>query len=441
MRRVLIVSPHFPPDSTAGTHRARLIAPRLREHGWEPTVLTVDPRDYEGALDPVLAESVPAGLRVIRSRAWPARLTRPLGIGDLGLRAFDGLWREASHLLARETFDALFITIYPAYTALLGPLLKKRFGVPFVLDYQDPWVGEWGLTVGPGASGRPNLRSRLTRVAAEWLEPLALCAADAVTAVSRGTYEPALRRNPRAQPKATAELPIGWDERDFEFARARRARHSTDRLIPAGDALVHLVGIGTLPPTMLDSLRAFFAALARLRERDPVRGGAIRVHFLGTSSLRSDRAPLVALPVAREFGLQDLVTEAPARLNYFDALRALDEATAVLLLGTNEPHYTPSRMFTAMLSGRPLLAMFHADSPATGLLRRFGGPPAVHLIGYGNDRPVAACVDEVYAAIDALASHPSYDPAQVDRRVLEATSAPVLGGRLAAIFDRVAVRG
>ena len=68
-RRVLLVSPHFPPDSTAGTHRARLLAPRLSEHGWAATVLTVDSRDYEGALDPVLAESVPADLRVVRSRA------------------------------------------------------------------------------------------------------------------------------------------------------------------------------------------------------------------------------------------------------------------------------------------------------------------------------------------------------------------------------------
>src|SRR5262249_4723624 len=115
VRRVLFISPHFPPDSTAGTHRARLLAPRLPQHGWEPTVLTVDPADYEGPLDPALADSVPGTLRVVRARAWPARLTRSLGVGDLGLRAFEGLWREATHLLTRERFDAVFITIYPTY--------------------------------------------------------------------------------------------------------------------------------------------------------------------------------------------------------------------------------------------------------------------------------------------------------------------------------------
>src|SRR5437667_2089991 len=91
VRRVLFISPHFPPDSTAGTHRARLLAPRLAEHGWEPTVLTVDPAGYDGALDTALADSVPASVRVVRARAWPTRLTRPFGLGDLGLRSFDGL--------------------------------------------------------------------------------------------------------------------------------------------------------------------------------------------------------------------------------------------------------------------------------------------------------------------------------------------------------------
>ena len=100
MRRVLFVSPHFPPDSSAGTHRVRLLAPHMAAHGWEPTVLTVDRRDYEGRPDDGLAASVPENLRVIRARAWPATVTRGLGIGDLGLRAYRGLKHTATALLA-----------------------------------------------------------------------------------------------------------------------------------------------------------------------------------------------------------------------------------------------------------------------------------------------------------------------------------------------------
>jgi len=68
MRRVLFVTPHFPPDGSAATHRVRLLAPHMAAHGWEPTVLTVDSRDYEGRLDAALAASVPADLRNRASR-------------------------------------------------------------------------------------------------------------------------------------------------------------------------------------------------------------------------------------------------------------------------------------------------------------------------------------------------------------------------------------
>ena len=153
-------------------------------------MVTVDPRDYEGRLDPGLASLVPAELRVVRCRAWPARWTRRIGIGDLGLRAFAGLRRACADLLRRERFDALFITIYPTYPALLGPILKRQFGVPFVLDYQDPWVGAWGEAVGAGPNGRPDIKSRLTRAVARRLEPRAVRAADAITTVSAPTVSP-----------------------------------------------------------------------------------------------------------------------------------------------------------------------------------------------------------------------------------------------------------
>src|SRR4029077_9403858 len=63
-RRVLVVSPHFPPDSSAASHRVRLLAPHLEEAGWSPTVVTLERSAYEGRLDPGLE-----GLRTSSPRA------------------------------------------------------------------------------------------------------------------------------------------------------------------------------------------------------------------------------------------------------------------------------------------------------------------------------------------------------------------------------------
>jgi hypothetical protein len=400
-------------------------------------VLTVDPRDYEGALDPALAASVPGDLRVVRSRAWPVRLTRPLGVGDLGLRAFEGLWREASHLLSHERFDALFVTIYPTYPALLGPLLKRRFRVPFVLDYQDPWVGAWGHSVGGGANGHPDFRSRATRYVATRLEPIALRSADGVTAVSRATFEQALARTAGARPLATAELPIGWDARDFTFLASRPR---APRPMPGGDGLVRIAYVGTLLPTGFETLRAVCAALARLRERDASMASRIRLDFFGTSNQRSADAAARALPIAREIGVGDLVTEHPARLDYFDALQTLVDASAVLLMGSSEPHYTPSKVFPAMLSGRPILAVVHADSTASDLLRRFGAPPAVRLVTFVGERTATTRVDEIATHLCELVRSPTFDEHRPDPRVLDPVSAGALAGRLADVLDRVSAQ-
>jgi glycosyltransferase involved in cell wall biosynthesis len=425
MRNVLMISPHFPPDSTAATHRVRLLAPHLPAHGWQPTVLTVDPSDYEGRLDPALLASVPPEVRVVRTRAWPASASRAVGVGDLGIRAFRGLWRAASALLTAEQFDAVFITIYPSYPALLGPLLKRRFTFAFVLDYQDPWVGEWGRTAGPLAGGRPDLKSRVSRFVSTRLEPHALEAADAVTAVSSATFEQALERTPAARPRRCAELPIGWDRRDLEFAGG------SPRVVP-DDGLVHLSYVGTLLPTGFDTLHAVLQAAAALRAHNPA-ADRLRLHFFGTSNQRTDSPPRV-LPVAAEYGLTGIVTEHAPRLDYFEALRVLRDSTAVLLMGSRDRHYTPSKVYPALAARRPVFAVMHEASTASDLLRRVGRAPAVRLVTYG-DEPPQACVDAIANELSVLIAHPCHESASIDESVLDAVSACSLAGTLAKVFE------
>jgi hypothetical protein len=352
-------------------------------------------------------------------------MSRRFAFGDLGMRAFHGLWRGASTLLSNERFDALFITIYPTYPALLGPMLKRRFNVAFVLDYQDPWVGEWGRSVGPAMRGRPNLRSRTSRIVATHLEPLALKAADGVTAVSCATYEQALARTPAAMPRALAELPIGWDRRDLDFLDARPATFPDD-------GLVHMSYVGTLLPAGFDTLRALFAAVVSLRAKSDS-ASRLRLHFYGTSNLRTGDAPARVLAVAAEFGLLDIVTEHAPRLDYFEALGVLRDSTAVLLMGSRERHYTPSKVFPGLVAEKPLLAVMHEASNASDLLKRLGRPPSIRLVTY-DDAMAGARVDAIAAELSALIENPRYCADAVDARVLEPTSACALAGRLASVL-------
>ena len=88
-RTCIIVSPYFPPSTLAGTHRARHLAKHLPAAGWTPVVVTVDEAYHERA-DHSLAALVPASVEVVKVLALSARLCRPLGLGDIGLRALGG---------------------------------------------------------------------------------------------------------------------------------------------------------------------------------------------------------------------------------------------------------------------------------------------------------------------------------------------------------------
>src|SRR5687767_2136292 len=430
-----MIAPHFPPDTGAATHRVRLFAPYLAEFGWEPTVLTVLPSANEGRQDPDLAAMVPGTLRIVRAGAWSPEWTRKIGVGDLGIRAFTGLYREASRLLGSEKYAALFITIFPTYPALLGPLLKSRFAVPFVLDYIDPWLSAWGKEVGGGRNGAVDTKSRLTRLAASRLEPVAVRAADAITAVSARTYEMIQERIPEIEMTPCFAIPYGGDAADFDYLRAHPRRNPW---FSPNDGDFHICYMGTLLPLGFGTLRAVLSAVALLRESAPHVYRRIRLHFFGTSNQTAGTPEARVLPVARELGVEDRVSEHPLRVDYLDALTIQTEASAILLMGSSEPHYTASKLYPALLSGRPLLAVYHSESSVAGILREVTSPPHAHVITYNEANPAKNQERLIANALQSLIEHPTVHSISWRHEALEAFSARALSRELAGVFDLVA---
>ncbi|MGA7725971.1 MAG: hypothetical protein WCA95_11885, partial [Opitutaceae bacterium] len=65
MKKVLIVSPHFPPINAPDMQRVRMSLPYYRAHGWEPVVLAVG-KDWQlGVTEPNLLSTVPSDVRVV----------------------------------------------------------------------------------------------------------------------------------------------------------------------------------------------------------------------------------------------------------------------------------------------------------------------------------------------------------------------------------------
>jgi Glycosyl transferase 4-like domain len=379
----------------------RLLAPRLSEHGWEPTVVSADPRDLAGSKEPELERFVHGPVRVERVRALGGASGRFLGIGDLGLRTLSSLYRRCRDLLRAESYDAILITLPPHYTALLGPWLHRASGVPYVLDYQDPWVSAWGVTVGGGTGGRPDWKSRVSHRIAQLLEPYSVRKAAGLTAVSHGTLEGLFERRPGLRRLPRAEVPLGGEPLDFACAR-RSPR--PNRFFDPGDGLLHIGYVGTvLPVGGRAVLQGFFAGLALLLERRPELRAKLRLHFVGTSMLSSGAPAPLVLPLAQQAGVGDCVEEHPLRIDYLDTLTVLTQAGAVLLLGGTERHYTASRVYPALLSGTPLLAVYREESTVCDVLRQQGPKETTHLVTFSASEGPQSVREAVAQALDALA--------------------------------------
>ncbi len=439
MKHVLVISPHFPPDTGAASHRMRLLAPHLSAHGWMPTVLTVDPRDIGACTEPELERFVHGPVRVERVRALGGSRGRFLGLGDLGLRSLRSLERRALVLLRSEQYDAILITLPPHYTAILGPRLHRACGVPYVLDFQDPWVSAWGLTVGGGPSATVDWKSRLSRWLALALEPRTLRRAAGLTAVSEGTLEGLLGRNPVLQRLPRAEVPLGGDARDFLRLSASPRRNP---YFDATDGRTHVAYVGTLPPCGgREVLESFLVGAAQFLRKLPQQRSQIRFHFIGTSMRSGGDVSGRRSDVARIADVDDVVDARPHRIEYLDALTVLGDAQAVLLLGSTERHYTASRVFPALLAGKPLLAVYHEASPVCDVLRRYGPPRATHLVTFGDEDGPAATQGPIATALASLFEGSPLRPENSSPPDLGPWTAFALAGRMAGCLSAATGQG
>jgi hypothetical protein len=66
----------------------------------------------------------------------------------------------------------------------------------------------------------------------------------------------------------------------------------------------------------------------------------------------------------------DRVSEVTARAPYLDALRLLCEADFLVLIGSDDPQYSASKVYPYILARRPIVAVVHEKSPVADLLRR-----------------------------------------------------------------------
>ncbi|OHY41062.1 hypothetical protein BCV63_11090 [Cylindrospermopsis raciborskii CS-508] len=424
MKTVVIVAPHFPPSNLTAGHRCRYFATHLPKFGWNVKVISIQPQYYEEKLEPQLTELLPPELEVIRTTALP---TRPLRlIGDVGIRAFWWHYQALCKLIESGTInpktDLIYIPIPSNYSSLLGYLIYKRYGIAYGIDYIDPWVNTW-----PGCEvwlSKAWFSYNLGKI----LEPIALRHVRIITAVAPGYYEGVLKSYPWINPDCCFAMPYGVEPEDFKYIESHpRATYLFDPL----DGDYHIIYAGAMLPKAYSTLEALFTAINQIKSVNPQLGKRLKFHFVGTGQNPTDPESYSIKPYAEKYQLLDTVTEHPARIPYLDVLNHLQQAQGVLIVGSPERHYTPSKVFQSVLSRRPVIALLHSESTAVSILNQVN---TGYLVTFDERKPAHVCIDDMATAIEKAVTNPD-NTEQINWDAFYTYSTVAMTEKLAQAFD------
>ena len=444
VRRALVIAYNFPPDATIGTMRSLRLIRRLREGGWDVTVLAGHPETYLSgtAVEPSLERRIPAGVRVLRVRAFrpfdaaerfvrrsrfDSRKAQPSPDGGLPVVSADkparspvtrsviaardlveavldipdkesgwiapAVLRGLQHVLRHGRPDVIYSSAPPWSAQVVGLLLASACRRPWAADFRDPWARA------PWRDWRRRFRQR----AAARLEQRVIAQASATLFVTRANLA--------------------------DFSRLYEERAAQFYFVPNGCDPSELEGLAPLPPreqfvllhagtlygarTPLPVLRAIAASAAA----GTIDRRRFRLRLLGNISLDTD---LVA--ECRRLGIEDMVEFGP-RVTREVSLREMQSASALLLIQTGTTLSVPGKAYEYLAAGRPVLAL--ADEGETSaLIRESGAGVAV--------RPDESITD-VEAALLAVMSMAEgsfrrADPKFFDGGVHAGTAARILSG-------------
>jgi glycosyltransferase involved in cell wall biosynthesis len=367
-RRVLLISYAFPPTGGGGVQRAVKFSKYLPSCGWRPTILTaanpsVPVQDHD------LAEELDPSTKIVRARTWEpgygvkTHLTETGRRGQWARRLLrhmamqllqpdpQVLWNvpayhEAVSTLRQESHDAILVTGPPFSSFLLARKLKKRFGIPLILDFRDEWmlVGKYleNHQLGGLAHWRQCRMMRRT-----------LKAADAVITTTKASAAELACYCRKAKSAATVScIYNGFDHDDLSLLCEP----------PVASTKLRIVYTGTL--WKLTDISPLVFALESLAKKSTVLASSVELIVAGRSTPPQDTV------LARLMGTGVSVVRHDY-LPHGQSLQLAATADQLLLLLADEPgaeRVVPAKVFEYMALGKPILAI-SPDGETCDLMR------------------------------------------------------------------------
>ena len=362
MKRILMIAYHFPPlAGSSGIQRTLRFVQHLPSLGWQPLVLTADPRAYVKTSDDLMAD-VPAGTVVRRAFAldtarhlqvagryagWMARPDRWMSW------QYDGV-RQGLKLIEEFKPDVIWST-YPIATAhVIASKLHRKTGIPWVADFRDPMAQD----------DYPSdliTRERYRAIEAD-------AAAQAHYCVF--TTPSAARIYQQRYPAAASRMVVienGYDEESFASVASPASKAAEQGKRPLIMLHSGVVYASERDPTQL------FEALGRLQNAGTLSPADLRIRF--RASVHDD----LLRNLAQAHGAQDFIELCPA-IPYREALAEMMSVDVLLVMqASNCNAQIPAKIYEYLRAGKPILALTDPAGDTASVLHGAGLPDIVRL--------------------------------------------------------------
>jgi glycosyltransferase involved in cell wall biosynthesis len=366
--RALIVSYYFPPAGGGGVQRVLKLCKHLPAFGWDVEVLAPDDPKWV-AHDPGLAAEIPTGTVVHRARYRGPSDERPAADVLAGIEGLRGVatraglygrqllvpdprvvWvpdaaRAAVRIVRERSANVVLTTSPPSSAHMIGNLVARRTGVPWIADLRDSWLAN--------PHRRYDRRSvRAKRAVLETMARRTFARVSALTAVTETIADEARALAPAGTPSAVISNGCDFDE----FAGLEHTPSDRLRILHAG------FFFGVRSP------RPFLEALARLLADRPDLRDVIEARFVG-GFRTADRQWAESLGLGAALRIDGF-------LPHDQALAAMKDADALLLLipraGGLGLSVLSGKLFEYLAAERPVLALVPPEGIAADLLRSTG---------------------------------------------------------------------
>ncbi len=157
MKKVLIIAYYFVPNSGAGVQRPLKFAKYLPDFGYTPIICCPNAKFMRNKKDDSLLKDIPPSAKVYNTFLldlnWLFKLLYGLKLHSLvrwinnvllfpayQLQWIPFLKIKLAKIFRKERIDAVLITVPPHSNLVISKWIKKRYNVPIIFDFRDPFT-------------------------------------------------------------------------------------------------------------------------------------------------------------------------------------------------------------------------------------------------------------------------------------------------------------